>query len=264
MICPNGAVCRRGRCPGLGRQNDPGGGNDSPDMGPPSLGEPRAPVSNDDCACEVPRGGGTSPEQRAATGAVAAAAAQRDAAQAQLDLLLAGAQAEQIAVAETGVAQAQAAVTEAELALAQAETAVTQAEAGVEQAQAAVDLAQDALDRMTLTAPFAGTVGDVAVELGELVAPGAPVITLADFSGWQVKTTDLTELDVVAVAKGLPVKISVDALPGETLHGVVTDIAATASVVRGDVTYVVTIDLDDRPDLPLRWGMTVFVNIDVS
>jgi HlyD family secretion protein len=208
--------------------------------------------------------GATDAERQAAVSAVAAATGQRDAAEAQLNLLLAGAKPEQITVAEAGVEQAQAAVTEAELALAQAETAITQAEAGMTQAQAAVDVAQEALDQMTLTAPFAGTIGSVTVELGELVAPGVPVATLADFSGWQIKTTNLNELDVVAVEKGLPVEISVDALPDETLTGTVTDIADTSALVQGDVTYVVTIDLEPRPDLPLRWGMTVFVNIDVS
>jgi multidrug resistance efflux pump len=208
--------------------------------------------------------GATAAERQAALSAVSSAVAQREAAEAQLNLLLAGAKAEQIAVAEAGVQQAQAAVSEAELALAQAETAVTQAQAGVTQAQAAVDVAQEALDQMTLTAPFAGTVGSVTVEAGELVAPGVPVVILADFSGWQVKTTNLNELDVVAVEKGLPVEISVDALPGETLVGTVAEIADTSELVQGDVTYVVTIDLEPRPDLALRWGMTVFVNIDVS
>lgn len=208
--------------------------------------------------------GATEAERQAAFSAVSAAAAQRDAAEAQLNLLLAGAKQEQITVAEAGVQQAQAAVTEAELALAVAETAVTQAQAGVTQAQAAVDVAQEALDQMTLTAPFAGTVGSVAVELGELAAPGVPVVTLADFSGWQIKTTNLNELDVVAVKKGLPVEITVDALPGEMLKGTVVEITDISALVQGDVTYVVTIDLEPRPDLPLRWGMTVFVNIDVS
>ncbi|MCB9445009.1 MAG: efflux RND transporter periplasmic adaptor subunit [Ardenticatenaceae bacterium] len=208
--------------------------------------------------------GATDAERQAAFSAVSAAVAQRDAAEAQLNLLLAGAKPEQITVAEAGVEQAQAAVAEAELGLKQAETAVTQAEAGVEQAQAAVDVAQEALDQMTLTAPFAGTVGSVMVELGELAAPGLPVVALADFSGWQIKTTNLNELDVVAVENGLPVEITVDALPGETLKGTVAEIADVSALVQGDVTYVVTIDLEPRPDLPLRWGMTVFVNIDVS
>ncbi len=223
-----------------------------------------AQVTAAQAALDELNAGATEAERRAAAGGVGAATAQRDAAQAQLDLLLAGAKPEQIAVAEAGVEQAKAAVTEAELALAGAATAVTQAEAGIVQAETAVAIAQEALDRMTLTAPFAGTIGDIAVELGELVAPGLPAVTLADFSGWQIKTTDLTELDVVAVELGLPVEMSVDALPGETLRGTVTDIASTASLVRGDVTYVITIDLEDYPDLALRWGMTVFVNVDVS
>ncbi|MCP4428704.1 MAG: biotin/lipoyl-binding protein [Chloroflexi bacterium] len=223
-----------------------------------------AQVNAAQAALDELNAGATEAERREAGGGVAAAAAQRDAAQAQLDLMLAGTRSEQITVAETGVAQAQAAVAEAELGLAQAETAVTQAEAGITQAETAVATAQEALDRMTLTAPFAGIVGDIAVELGELVAPGVPAVILADFSGWQIKTTDLTELDVVAVEIGLPIEATVDALPGETLHGTVSDIAAAASIVRGDVTYVVTIDLEERPDLPLRWGMTVFVNVDVS
>lgn len=223
-----------------------------------------AQVNAAQAALDELQAGATAAERQAAFSAVSAAAAQRDAAEAQLNLLVSGAKAEQITVAKAGVEQAQAVVAEAELAVAVAETAVTQAQAGVTQAQAAVDVAQEALDQMTLTAPFAGTVGSVAVELGELAAPGVPVVTLADFSGWQIKTTNLNELDVVAVKKGLPVEITVDALPGETLKGTVTEIADTSALVQGDVTYVVTIDLESRPDLPLRWGMTVFVNIDVS
>ncbi len=208
------------------------------------------------------KAGATASEQQAAYGGVAAAAAQRDASQAQLDLLLAGAKPEQITAAKAGVEQAEAAVAEAELGLEQAQTAVTQAEARVVEAETAVAAAQEALDQMTLIAPFAGTVADVAIEVGELAAPGTAVVILADFSGWQIKTTDLTELEIVAVKKGLPVKASIDALPNDSLHGTVSDIADNASFVRGDVTYVVTIDVKDDPALPLRWGMTVFVEID--
>jgi len=102
------------------------------------------------------------------------------------------------------------------------------------------------------------------VELGQVVSPGVAVLTLADLSGWLVETTDLTELDVVAVAAGLPATVKIDAIPNETLTGKVTDIAAVSSLNRGDVTYSVTIALDEASDLPLRWGMTAFVTVDVS
>ena len=160
--------------------------------------------------------------------------------------------------------QAETAVTRAQLTISQAEEAIAQAETVVLQAEAVRDAAQDALDRMILTAPFAGTIATLDLELGEVAAPGVPGGTIADLSGWLVETTDLTELDIVAVRIGLPVNVQVDALPDEILAGTVEDIAAVASLTRGDVTYAVTIRLEDVSELPLRWGMTTFVDVDVE
>ncbi len=215
-------------------------------------------------AVEEARAGATSGQRQSAFGNVSSAAAQRDAAQANLEKLLAGSREESIAVAEADLAQAESASAEAALAVVQAESAVTQAEAGIVQAEAGVDSAQDALSRMTLTAPFDGVVADVQIELGEVVSSGVPAVAFADFGGWQVKTTDLQELDVVDLNVGDPVEISIDAIPGEVLMGTVTNIGNTSQITRGDVTYEVTIALDDLKDLPLRWGMTVFVDVDVE
>jgi multidrug resistance efflux pump len=210
------------------------------------------------------RAGATSGERLASVAGVQQAGAQRDAAQAQLELLLAGAKEEQIAISRVGVEQAMAALAEAELALLEAETAVAQAEAGLAQSQAAAAATQQALDKMTLSAPFTGEVADLTVELGEVASPGIPVVTMADFGGWLVETTDLTELDVVAVGAGFPVEIRLDAFPGDTIAGTVTDVATVPGSFGGDVTYVVTISLDDVGDLPLRWGMTAEINIDTE
>jgi HlyD family secretion protein len=209
------------------------------------------------------RAGATPAERVLANSGVGVAAAGRDQAQAQLELLLAGARDEQIQQAQVGVAQAELGVEQAQVQVSLAEAAVTQAEAGVTKAQADVEAANKALERMTLSAPFDGTVGDILTEVGELVGPGFPVVRYADFGGWLVKTTDLTELDVVAVKNGLPAEVRFDALPGEEVSGTVTDIASVASVVRGDVTYEVTIALDES-ELPLRWGMTAFTDINTD
>lgn len=208
--------------------------------------------------------GATTAQQNAAGSGVAAAAAQRDAAQADLDLLLAGGSPEAIAAAEAGVGGAEAALAEARARLVAAEAGVTRAEAGITGATAAVAAAQTALDDRTLVAPFAGTVADVPFAVGEVVAAGVPAAVVADFSGWQVETTDLIERDVVGVAAGFPAEVRVDALPGETLSGVVTSIGSIAQDVQGDTTYPVTIRIDDPGDVPLRWGMTVFVTIDTN
>jgi HlyD family secretion protein len=208
--------------------------------------------------------GATSAQRQAAVAAVQLAESQQAIAQARLDLLLAGVKPEQITMAEIGVMQAENGVVQAETAVTQAEAAVAQAQAGITQAQAALTAAQTALDRATLTAPFAGTIANLTIETGEVVAAGSPIVTLADFGDWQIETSDLTELDIVAVAIGLPVAVNVDALPGEVLRGTVSDIAAISGVTRGDVTYRVTIDLAEADEFPLRWGMTVFVDIDVD
>ena len=223
-----------------------------------------ANVNAAQAALDEARSGATGGQRQSAFGNVSSAAAQRDAMQAQLDQLFAGSREEQITVAEASVAQAESAVAEAALAVVQAETAITQADAGIAQAEAAVDSAQDFLARMTLTAPFDGVVADIQPAVGEVVGSGMPVVTFGDFGGWLVKTTDLTELDVVDLKVGDPVEIQIDAIPGEVLMGTVSNVATTSQLTRGDVTYEVTIALDDLKDLPLRWGMTVFVNVDVD
>ena len=165
--------------------------------------------------------------------------------------------------AEVGVLQAKLGLEQAQVQVAQAESAITQAMANVTMAEANVTAAQKALDRMTIKAPFAGTVGDILTEVGELIGPGVPAIRLADFGGWIVKTTDLTELDIVGVKNGLPAEVRVDAIPGEVIPGTVTDISFVPNLVRGDVTYEVEISLDES-DAPLRWGMTATVDIDTG
>lgn len=207
------------------------------------------------------RAGATYSEWTASDSAVAVATNQRDVAQAQLDLLLAGARAEQISVAEANVAAMEMAISEAEGRVAGAETAVAQAQAALLEAQTGLKAAEKALEQQSLTAPFDGTVAAVNVKEGEIVQAGTPAIVLADFRQWQVETTDLTEVDVVAMAQGLPVAVDIDAFPGVTLRGELRDIASTAAVLRGDVTYLATIDLVDPGDLALRWGMTAFVQM---
>ena len=171
---------------------------------------------------------------------------------------------EQVRLAEVAVAQAQVGVQQAEVRIVQAAAGVMVAETAVTLAEAGVESAELALERTFLRAAFDGTVVSVALSAGELAAPGFPVVTLANFGAWQIETTDLTELDVALVAEGAPVTVRVDALPGADLVGVVTAVALLPTLARGDVAYTVTIDLAETADLPLRWGMTAFVDIETQ
>ena len=139
---------------------------------------------------------------------------------------------------------------------------VAQAEARLRQAELAAARLELQLQDAVLCAPFAGTVVDVGVEVGDQVSPGEGVMVLATLGQLQVRTTDLTELDVARVALGQPVAVKVDALPGREFAGSVREIALQAKDYRGDVVYDVLIDLTGSTALEaLRWGMTAAVTI---
>ncbi len=202
------------------------------------------------------KAGPTAQDKAMATAAVSAARAAKAAADAQ------------VAALEAQVDGARAAVRQAEVQLRALEAGPTQeqiavAEAQVRQAEAALAAAREALTQATLWAPFAGTVGDVAARVGEVVAPGQPIVTLGDLSHLRVETTDLRETDVARVKEGQPVEITFDALPDVTLPGKVTRIAPMATLGQGGTNYTVWVEFDQL-DERLRWGMTAYVNIHVG
>jgi multidrug resistance efflux pump len=110
-----------------------------------------------------------------------------------------------------------------------------------------------------IRAPFPGVITDLNLKVGEFAAMGQPVITVADNSQWVVKTTDLTELDVVNIKEGQHVTVVLDALPGVELKGNVFSISQNYTKNQGDIVYEATILLTDS-NPAMRWGMTAVVN----
>lgn len=151
------------------------------------------------------------------------------------------------------------------------QSALESAQAQLAQAQKDYDNLQDpslaentagtraALANAELRSPFAGTITNLDLKVGQFAASGQPVVTVADFSNWVVKTTDLTEIDVVNVKEGQPVTLTLDAIPGVTLKGYVQSIAQNYSEKQGDVVYEVTVLLADQQPA-MRWGMTAKVH----
>ncbi|NOZ27812.1 MAG: biotin/lipoyl-binding protein [Chloroflexi bacterium] len=154
-------------------------------------------------------------------------------AQANLELLRAGARPETIAVAEAEVAATEAALEQAVATLAETE----------------------------LRAPFTGTIAALNVSVGEYVAPGMPVAVLGDLSAWLIETRDVTEQDVVRVQPGAPVTITFDAIPDLTLTGRVSTISLVGEETADGVVYTVTI-IPDLQDSRLRWNMSALVSIE--
>ncbi|MBU0702660.1 MAG: efflux RND transporter periplasmic adaptor subunit [Chloroflexi bacterium] len=190
------------------------------------------------------------------------------AAQAQLDNLLAGPDADQVRAAGASVsaATAQQDAMQAQLDLVQAGPTVGEiavAEAEVARAQAALESAEAAVGHTEVRAPFAGTVTAVNVEVGNTVGPGLAACVLATLDQLQARTTDLTEMDIVQVTVGQSAIVALDALPGQEFTGVVRQIALQAEDFRGEVVYAVIIELTDVADTPLRWGMTAWVEFEL-
>lgn len=112
-----------------------------------------------------------------------------------------------------------------------------------------------------LRAPHAGVITDLNLKVGEFANEATPVATIADTSKWLVKTTDLTEIDVVNLKEGQPVTVKLDAISGKEFKGHVLAIGQNYSENQGDVVYEVTILLTEF-DPSMRWGMTAVVTFE--
>ena len=124
--------------------------------------------------------------------------------------------------------------------------------------EARLNAAKAKVDSFSVLAPFDGTVAKIDAKAGNSINAGAVAVTVADFSAWVVKTTDVTEIDVVNLAEGQPVSITFDAFPDKELQGNIVSIGETYTENQGDVVYEVTVMLADV-DPGMRWGMTAAV-----
>lgn len=131
--------------------------------------------------------------------------------------------------------------------------------AQADQSKAVWDTSSAELAQATLTAPFDGTVVDIAVIPGELVQVNQVVLVLANLDALQVTTTDLSERDIARIKIGQTADVHVEALD-ITITGKVIRISPIAKTIGGDVVYPVTIKLNEQPK-GLLWGMSVEVEI---
>jgi RND family efflux transporter MFP subunit len=180
-----------------------------------------------------------------------------------------------IDLAEASVGSATAAVEQAQLQLDQlppdaspGQVEFVQATLRVAQAQLAfarttLSGAQSALLQTEVRAPFAGTIADVNVEVGEQAIAGQTMVTIGDISGWLIETTDLSELEITPVLVGDRATVTFDAFPDLVLDGTVDSIQVRGRTTDGSVVYAVSIR-PDRHNPDLRWGMTATVRISPS
>ncbi len=201
-----------------------------------------------------------------------AAIAQRDGAQANLDQLLALRANPLEANAQVDLAYSQFQAADAAVKTAQAKLAaikagatkeqIAAAESQVAQAQAALDALQVQKSKMTLVAPQAGYVVARYVHRGEIAAPNAPILKLADLDALTM-TVYLPTTGLGRVKIGDAARVTLDAYPNRAFDGKVVFISPDAEFTpsnaqtqaeRANLVYAVKIALAN-PDHALKPGM---------
>jgi HlyD family secretion protein len=131
----------------------------------------------------------------------------------------------------------------------------------LEQKQAALAQAQINLDHTTIRSPVDGVVVNRAVDVGQTVAATLQAPTLftiaQDLTRMQVETS-VDEADIGRIRADTPVTFTVDAFPGETFTGTVSQIRKAPQVAQNVVTYTVVVAVAN-PAGTLVPGMTANV-----
>jgi HlyD family secretion protein len=144
-------------------------------------------------------------------------------------------------------------------------TDIDQARAQVTSSRGALETIQTNIDDTVLRAPFDGLITQKFADPGAFVTPttagsnvsGAAsnsVVTLA--SANQV-VANIAEANIAQIHLGQSVKLKVDAFPGQTFTGRVSQIAAEATVQQNVTSFKVNVTLLSNARTQLRSGMNV-------
>jgi HlyD family secretion protein len=140
------------------------------------------------------------------------------------------------------------------------------ARADIVQADARIRVTKAEQGRMALYAPFDGTVAKIVGELGEYSTPSPPgvatppAIDLIDDTCLYVKAP-MDEVDAPKIKAGLPVRVSLDALPKQPLAGKVRRVAPYVSAVEKQAR---TVDVEVDFEMPASGGLLVGYSADVE
>lgn len=108
-----------------------------------------------------------------------------------------------------------------------AERNVALAKANVDSARAALGMARIVLGYTVLSAPFTGVILVRQAELGEVVVPGTPIVTLADIDHVWLRAY-VNETDIARIRFGEAADVTTDSYPGKHYRGRISFIASQA------------------------------------
>jgi RND family efflux transporter MFP subunit len=117
---------------------------------------------------------------------------------------------------------------------------------GFKVAEAARKAVLAQLSYTIVKAPFDGVITEKKVEEGELASPGQPLLKMEDPSRLRLEAT-VAEGDLKAVSRGDKIPVAIDALGGQVLSGVVSQILPAGDPQTH--TFTVKVDLPRTPGL---------------
>lgn len=127
-------------------------------------------------------------------------------------------------------------------------------------ARAAVDAQRALIAQKTVRAPFDGVLGIRRVNLGQFVAPGDPIVSLQSLDPIYIDFS-LPEQHLPAITDGAAIRVSVDAIPGESFHGTITAIEPAVDASTRNFKVQATLR---NPDGKLRPGTFARVALDLG
>ncbi len=136
-------------------------------------------------------------------------------------------------------------------------------EAAISAARAAVEQADRRLADSTLEAPWDGFVSQVNVEQGQQVGANASVLELVDTNVIEIDGS-VDEIDVLSVVVGTEASVTMDALPGQSLPGLVSFLGAEAQSQQGIVSYPIGVQLQPPDDVALPEGLSAVATITIG
>jgi HlyD family secretion protein len=145
------------------------------------------------------------------------------------------------------------------------------ARANLAQANANLGLSRINETYTTLRAPSTGVITVRQAELGEVVSPGSPVITLADLDHIWLRAY-IAETDLGKIHWGQEAAITTDTYPGKQYHGRISFISPDAEFTpksvqtyteRVTLVYRIKIDIDN-PNHELKPGMPADARIELA
>jgi HlyD family secretion protein len=174
-------------------------------------------------------------------------------------------------LALTALKQAQAALQRDLAASRAADRDVEVARASLHDAQKNLELSKVILDYTTLRAPFSGVILVRNAELGEVMQPGTPVVTLADLDHVWLRAY-ISETDLGKVRWGQDAVVTTDTYPGRKYRGRVSFISSEAEFTpksvethKERVTLVYRIKIDvENPRHELKPGMPADALIELT